>query len=337
MDDGTRDGRLSVVARDLSRWADASGIAYTMQRLLDRWEVLNEPIRELAEAVEADRVATEPFDASACLAPLPRAYQWADSSAYLPHLERLMLWRGDSVPVDFDRTPPLYQGGSDSLLSATSPIPLVEEGWECDFEAEVAVVTSGLCLGATRKDAASAIRLVMICNDISLRALVAAEQRKELGFIHSKPPTAFSPVAVTPDELGAAWKDCKLYGVVRVDLNGLPFGRADAGRDVSYSFADILAHAARTRTIGSGSIFGLGTISNRPGESGRSNAVIDGGHGFSCITESRMDEQDKFGEPRTPYLKWGDQVRIEMLDGRGCSVFGAIRQTVVVPQRAVAV
>jgi fumarylacetoacetate (FAA) hydrolase len=259
--------------------------------------------------------------------PLPRAYQWADGSAYVNHVELVRKARGAEMPASFWTDPLIYQGGSDSFLAPRDPIPTADEGWGVDLEAEVAVIVSDVPAGAGIDVARDAIRLVMLVNDVTLRGLTAAELAKGFGFFQSKPSSAFSPVAVTPDELGDAWDGGRLHLPLAVDINGKPFGRADAGVDMTFDFPTLIAHAARTRPLGAGTIIGSGTVSNKL-DGGPGQPIDEGGVGYSCIAEMRMIETIASGAPNTPFLQPGDTVRIEMKDKAGHSIFGAIEQTV---------
>lgn len=322
-----RDGRLMIVSRDLTRWAPAQA-ASTLQRALDEWDRLAPALREEAAALEDGRVAGQPFDETACASPLPRAYQWADGSAYVNHVELVRKARGAELPPSFWTDPLMYQGGSDRFLGPRDPIPLADESWGCDFEAEVCVIVGDVPRGATPDQCAAAIRLVMLTNDVSLRNLIPAELAKGFGFVQSKPASAFSPLAVTPDALGPAWDGRKLHGPLLCTLNGELFGKADAGVDMTFDFPTLIAHLAKTRDIGAGSIIGGGTVSNKQG-SLYGSSVRNGGVGYSCIAELRMYEQIEGGAPVTPFLRWGDRIRIEMKDAEGRSLFGAIDQQVV--------
>ena len=325
--EGGRDGRLCLVSADLSRAVRARA-ASTLQQVLDNWAELAPLLREEAAALEAGRTpGAFAFDPQACAAPLPRAYQWADGSAYLNHVELVRRARGAEMPPSFLTDPLMYQGGSDGFLGPTEPIPLLDESMGLDFEAEVAVITDDVPMAATVEEAAAAIRLVMLVNDVSLRNLIPAELAKGFGFFQSKPASAFSPVAVTPDELGDLWDGAKLHGALRCTLDGRPFGCPDAGRDMQFSFPQLIAHAARTRSLSAGSIIGSGTVSNRqPLETAE---VARGGVGFACIAEARMVETIRDGAPTTPFMGPGSTIRIEMLDADGRSIFGAIDQRVV--------
>jgi fumarylacetoacetate (FAA) hydrolase len=325
---GGRDGRLVVVSRDLNWCADASRIASTLQHALDDWERCEPMLRSLADEVEAAGILRRPFRQHDCTSPLPRAYQWADGSAYVNHVQLVRQARGAEMPASFWTEPLMYQGGGDGFLGPHDPIPLVDEAWGCDFEGEVAVITGDVALGVTAAEALSTVRLVMLANDVSLRNLIPAELAKSFGFFQSKPASAFSPVAVTPDELGEAWKDGKLHGALEVQLNGEAFGRADAGVDMTFDFGRLIAHAAKTRRLGAGSIIGSGTVSNRDADGGPGRPIADGGLGYSCIAELRTVETLLRGAPETPFLKDGDQVRLEMRAADGRSIFGAIDQAV---------
>jgi fumarylacetoacetate (FAA) hydrolase len=259
--------------------------------------------------------------------PLPRAYQWADASAYVNHVELVRKSRNMDMPASFWTDPLMYQGGSDSFLGPRDPIPLIDEMLGLDMEGEVAVITGDVPMGAGAEECRAAIVLLMLVNDVSLRALAMGEINKGFGFFQAKPSSAFSPVAVTPDELGDAWKDGKLHLPVSVDLNGKPFGRANAGVDMTFDFGQLVAHAARTRPLSAGTIIGSGTVSNRMGD-GPGKSIADGGAGYSCIAEMRMVETLLHGAAKTPFLASGDVVRIEMKDRTGHSIFGAIEQTV---------
>jgi len=322
-----RDGRLMLVSRDLSRWAPAQA-APTLQRALDEWDRCAPALREEAAALEDGRVVGAAFDEAACASPLPRAFQWADGSAYVNHVELVRKARGAELPASFWTDPLMYQGGSDAFLGPHDPIPLADEAWGCDFEAEVCVIVGDVPRGATPDACAAAIRLVLLTNDVSLRNLIPAELAKGFGFVQSKPASAFSPLAVTPDALGPAWDGRKLHGPLLCTLNGELFGRADAGVDMTFDFPTLIAHLAKTRDIGAGSIIGSGTVSNKQG-SLYGSSVANGGVGYSCIAEIRMYEQIEGGRTVTPFLRWGDRIRIEMLDAEGRSIFGAIDQTVV--------
>ncbi len=325
--DGSRDGRLAVVSKDLKRCVSAGAAAPTLQSALENWNEVEPELRGLEQELNSGADA-EPFDESKALSPLPRAYQWADGSSYLNHVELVRRARGSEMPPSFFEDPLMYQGGSDHFLAPRGPIPMADEGWGIDMEAEVAVVLGDVPAGTDREEAKACIRLVMLVNDVSLRNLTPAELAKGFGFFQSKPPTAFSPVAVTPDELGDAWDGGRVSLPLCVDVNGKPFGRANAGQDMTFDFPRLIEHAAKTRPLSAGSILGSGTVSNKI--DGKPAKPIDqGGVGYSCIAEVRMIETIESGKPATPFLQFGDTVRIWMEDSSGRSIFGLIDQTVV--------
>ena len=326
---GGRDGRLVVVSRDLAWCAPANTIAATLQAALDDWERCEPLLRGLAESLEHGSVPRDRFHEHEAASPLPRAYQWADGSAYVNHVQLVRQARGAEMPASFWTDPLMYQGGSDGFLGPRDPIPLADEAWGCDLEAEVAVVTGDVAQGSDAETALAAVRLVMLVNDVSLRNLIPGELAKSFGFFQSKPASAFSPVAVTPDELGDAWRGGKLHGAMLVELNGKDFGAADAGVDMTFDFGTLVAHAARTRALGAGTIVGSGTVSNRDAGGGPGKPIDQGGVGYCCIAEMRTVETLLNGEAKTPFLKAGDQVRIEMKGTDRHSIFGAIEQQVV--------
>jgi fumarylacetoacetate (FAA) hydrolase len=314
-----RDGALIVISRDLARAVRADGIAHTLQYALDNWDTLSHELGVLYDALNAESIENAfAFDPAACAAPLPRAYQWADGSAYVTHVELVRKSRGVEMPASFWTDPLMYQGGSDAFLGPCDAIEIADEAWGIDFEAEVAVITDSVPMGASASEAASHIRLLMLVNDVSLRNLAPAELAKGFGFFQCKPSSAFSPVAVTPDELGNAWSDGKVHLPLVTTLDGREFGRPNAGVDMVFNFPALIAHAAKTRHLAAGTIIGSGTVSNRDHKTA----------GSSCIVERRMLEKLESGEEKTPYLRFGNRVRIEMLDGAGRSVFGAIDQRV---------
>lgn len=324
-----RDGRLVVVSRDLAWCAGAEAIAPTLQAALDDWERCEPLLKGLAESLEHGAVPRLRFHEHEAMSPLPRAYQWADGSAYVNHVQLVRRARGAEMPDSFWTDPLMYQGGSDGFLGPRDPIPLADPAWGCDLEAEVAVITGDVPQGVDRQAALAAIRLVMLVNDVSLRNLIPGELAKSFGFFQSKPASAFSPVAVTPDELGGAWKDGKLSGAMLVELNGADFGRPDAGVDMTFDFGTLIAHAARTRALCAGSIVGSGTVSNRDPDGGPGKPIAAGGLGYCCIAEMRTVETLLNGEAKTPFLAPGDTVRIEMRGPDRHSIFGAIEQQVV--------
>ena len=323
-----RDGRLVVVSRDLAWYFDASAAAPTLQAALDDWERCEPILKALSASLETGGVPRERFHEHDAMSPLPRAFQWADGSAYVNHVALVRQARAADMPASFWSDPLMYQGGSDGFLGPRDDIPLADEAWGCDMEGEIAVIVGDVAQGASREEALSAIRLVLLANDVSLRNLIPGELAKSFGFFQSKPASAFSPVAVTPAELGEAWKDGKLHGALEVELNGAPFGEADAGVDMTFDFGTLIAHAAKTRSLCAGTIIGSGTVSNRGSDGGPGKSIADGGVGYSCIAEVRTVETLLAGEAKTPFLRHGDRVRIEMRDGRRHSIFGAIEQVV---------
>jgi len=323
-----RDGLLVVVSRDLQRYAEAPRIASTLQGALDNWTVIQPQLQVLSDQLDSGELSGHAFDESKCAAPLPRTYQWADASAYVNHVELVRRARGAQMPDSFWHDPLMYQGGSDSFIGARQDIPLASEEWGIDFEAEVAVITDDVPMGVEPTQAAHHIKLLMLVNDVSLRGLIPAELAKGFGFFQSKPSSAFSPVAITPDELGDAWREGKVHLPLCVDLNAAPFGRAAAGEDMTFSFPVLVAHAAKTRPLGAGTIIGSGTVSNKQ-DTEHGSAIADGGVGYSCIAEVRMIESINEGQPRTRFMRFGDRVRIEMVDSNGKSIFGAIDQQIV--------
>ena len=323
---GGRDGTLVVVSRDLTRCRAVPVIARTLQAALDNWGELEVQLRQVYEALNSGALEAEPFDPAACHSPLPRAYQWADGSAYINHVELVRRARNAEVPASFYTDPLMYQGGSDSFIGPRDTI-VADEAWGIDFEAEVTVVTGDVPLGATPAEAAKAIRLVMLVNDVSLRNLIPAELAKGFGFFQSKPASAFSPVAVTPDELGDAWQGAKLHRPLVVHLNGKLFGKPEAGVDMTFDFGQLIAHVAKTRELEAGSIIGSGTVSNKQGDLWGSS-IDNGGVGYCCLAELRTYETIEQGKPQTPFMKTGDTVTVEMLDAAGESIFGRIENTV---------
>ncbi|HXV24751.1 MAG TPA: fumarylacetoacetate hydrolase family protein [Alphaproteobacteria bacterium] len=317
--EGGRDGTLILVDGLRKRAVVATRVAPTLQAALDNWERAAPDLDELQRELDHGHPpAAFPLDPARLAAPLPRAYQWADGSAYLSHVERVRRARGAEMPPGLLTDPLMYQGGSDGFLAPTDPIPLLDESWGLDFEAEVAVITGDVPMGATPEEARQRIRLVLLVNDVSLRNLVPAELAKGFGFFQSKPASALSPFALTPDELGAAWDGAKLKMPLKITLNGVGFGRPNAGEGMQFDFPRLIAHAAKTRALAAGSIIGSGTVSNQ-------NAAV----GFACIAERRAVETVELGAPRTPFLTHGDRVRIEAVAEDGSSPFGAIEQEVV--------
>jgi fumarylacetoacetate (FAA) hydrolase len=325
--DGSRDGKLVVVNERLTYCTDASHIAPTLQAALDNWDHVAPKLQVLAESLSHDAVPTLRFHEHDALSPLPRAYQWADGSAYVNHVELVRKARGAKMPESFWTDPLMYQGGSDTFIAPRDPIKMRDEAYGIDMEGEIAVITGDVPMGVSAEEALSHVKLVLLVNDVSLRGLIPGELGKGFGFFQSKPSSAFSPVAVTPDELGEAWKDGKLHLPLHVDLNGQPFGRAEGGIDMTFDFGQLIAHAAKTRVLSAGTIIGSGTVSNKL-NGGPGKSLSDGGAGYSCIAELRMIETIEDGEAKTPFLKFGDSIRIEMLGGDGHTIFGAIEQTV---------
>jgi fumarylacetoacetate (FAA) hydrolase len=324
-----RDGRLIVVSNDLAWYADADHIVPSLQAALDNWDRYAPLLEALATELEHGAIPRKRFHEREAAAPLPRAYQWADGSAYVNHVELVRKARGAELPESFWHDPLMYQGGSDDLRGAREPITLADEAWGCDMEAEICVVTGDVPQGVSAKAALGHIRLIGLVNDVSLRNLIPGELAKGFGFVQSKPASHFSPVFVTPDTLGAAWQGGRLHGVLAVDLNGQPFGRAEAAEDCTFDFGTLIAHLAKTRRIGAGSIIGSGTVSNRDPDGSPGRPCRDGGRGYSCIAEQRMIETIASGAPVTEFLRYGDTVRIEMKDAKGHTIFGAIEQVVV--------
>ena len=327
LNDGSRDGRLVVVARDLTRCAPAAPIAGTLQEALDGWAEKGPELRALAVRLDAGEAEAQAFDQAQALSPLPRAYQWADGSAYVNHVELVRKARGAEMPESFWSDPLMYQGGSDSFLSPRAPIPVADEAWGIDFEAEIAVVTDDVPMGISADAAGEHIKLLMLVNDVSLRNLIPAELGKGFGFFHAKPSSAFSPVAVSPDVLGDAWDGGKVNLPLLSTLNGTLFGRPDAGTDMTFDFPTLIAHAAKSRPLGAGTIIGSGTVSNKL-DGGPGKTIADGGVGYACLAEIRMVETIENGAPATPFMSFGDTIRIEMLDPGGDSIFGAIDQQI---------
>ncbi len=316
-----------VVSRDLSRCVSAARVAPTLQAALDDWAIARPALEAIAkELVSADQ--GELFDESACSSPLPRAYQWADGSAYVNHVELVRKARGAEMPESFWTIPLMYQGGSDSFLAPRDDVPIADEAWGIDFEAEIAVITDDVPMGVSADDAAGHIQLIMLVNDVSLRNLIPGELAKGFGFFQSKPSSAFSPVAVTPEELGDAWAETKVHLPLLSFINDRPFGKPEAGVDMTFDFGRLVAHAAKSRPLLAGSIIGSGTVSNKL--DGRPGKPIDeGGVGYSCVAELRTIETIESGAPKTSFMQFGDNVRIEMRGDDGQSIFGTIDQSIV--------
>lgn len=316
---GRRDGQLMLVSRDLAKTLAVPQVAQTMQQLLDDWHTLAPQLEELYQALNAGTLeGTEAFDERKCHSPLPRAFQWADGSAYVNHVELVRKARGAQMPETFWTDPLVYQGGSDSFIAPRADIPLGSEEWGIDFESEIAVITDDVPMGVSVENAASHIKLLMLVNDVSLRNLIPGELAKGFGFFQSKPSSAFSPVAITPDELGDKWQDTKVHLPLVTHLNDELFGEPNAGVDMTFNFAQLVSHVAKTRPLGTGAIIGSGTISN-----------YDRSAGSSCLAEKRMLEVIADGKAATPFMGFGDKVRIEMFDEEGHNIFGTIDQQVV--------
>jgi fumarylacetoacetate (FAA) hydrolase len=317
------------VSRDLSRYADAAAVAPTLLAALDDWAAAEPRLTELSDSLEAGRIAHAPFDQTKCASPLPRSPGWADGSAYVNHVALVRRARGAELPASFWTDPLMYRGGSDGFIGPRDPIRIGDPAWGVDLEAEVGVIVGDVPMGASASAAAAAIRLIVILNDVSFRNLIPGELAKGFGFLQGKGQTAFSPVAVTPDELGQAWDGAKLVLPLLSTLNGAAFGRPDAGVDMTFDFPTLIAHAAKTRPLGSGVIIGSGTVSNRDADGGPGKPIGEGGVGYSCIAELRSVETILHGAPKTPFLNYDDRVRIEMNDAQGGSIFGAIEQDVI--------
>lgn len=322
---GRPDGQLVVVSRDLGRFVSAGRIAPHLQAALDAWETSAPALEDLARALDAGQIAAQPFDPALALAPLPRAYQWIDATAYLSHLERVRALQGSKDDSPGASRPLLRQGASDSLAAAGDAILVADDDQGVDFEAEIAVILGPVPMRPTRGQAIAAIRLVTVCNDVSLRKLVADDIETGSGVFHGKPATAFAPAVATPGELGPAWRDQRLHLKLRVTLNGKPFGQPDTGTDMHFDFADLIMAAAQTRALGCGTILASGTVSNRHDDP---LPTKPGGIGFASIAELRTVERVRYGRARTPFLKAGDRVAIAAIDGAEAPVFGTIAQTV---------
>jgi len=318
----SRDGALVVVSRDLARAVRVPKIAASLQAALENWDAVAPLLADAAAALEngAERHAFDFQEALAgdrVAAPLPRAYEWLDGSAYLSHVERVRRARNDKVPESFYKDPLMYQGGAGRMMGARDPIRVISEDWGVDLEGEVAAIVGDVRMGATPAEAAKSVRLVTLVNDLSFRRLIPAELAKGFGFVNGKGANALAPVAVTPDELGGAWRDGRVHLELLCDVNGKRLGHPNAGKDATFGLFDLIAHAAKTRELSAGTLVGTGTISNH-----------DASMGYACLMEARLVEQVEQGAAKTEFLKFGDRVRIEMLDGNGASVFGAIDQRV---------
>lgn len=323
-----RDGQLIVVSKDLKTYADATKVAPTLQAALDDWKTVAPQLMARSDALNQGTAEARPFDETQCASPLPRAYQWADGSAYLNHVELVRKARKAEMPESFWTDPLMYQGGSDSFLGPREDIVMPDDQtFGIDMEGEVTIIVDDTPMGITPEAALDRIRLIMLVNDVSLRGLIPRELAKGFGFFQSKPSSAFTPCAVTPDELGDAWKDGKVHLPLMVRYNGEMFGSAHAGIDMTFHFGQLIAHAAKTRPLCAGTIIGSGTVSNKL-DGGPGKPISEGGVGYSCIAEIRMIETIQNGQPSTPFMKFGDRVEIEMQDAQGASIFGRIDQQV---------
>jgi fumarylacetoacetate (FAA) hydrolase len=327
-----RDGALVVVSRDLSRCLDVPQIAATLQEALDSWSAVEADLRGFYKLLNDDPKLGEPFDPAQCHSPLPRSFHWVDGSAYVNHVELVRKARGAEMPKEFWTDPLVYQGGSDDFTPPMDDVIVPDEAFGIDLEGEIAVITDDVPMGCSVTDAHNHIKLVMLVNDVSLRNLIPAELNKGFGFYQSKPATTFSPVAVTPDELGAAWQDARVHLPLVSHLNGAPFGKPNAGVDMTFNFAELISHVTKTRRLGVGAIVGSGTVSNKGADGGPGLPIHQGGLGYSCLAEQRTVETLLHGAPKTPFLRFGDRVRVEMLDANGRSIFGAIDQKIAALQ-----
>ena len=324
--DGSRDGQLVVVSRDLSTAHYATGIANKMQQVLDDWGFIAPQLVDLYETLNLGKARHAfPFDPAMCMAPLPRAYQWADGSAYVNHVELVRAARGAEVPESFYKDPLMYQGGSDDFMGAQDDVVCASEDFGIDFEAEIAVITADVPMNSTPDEALEGIRLVMLANDVSLRNLIANELAKGFGFVQSKPATAFGPVAVTLDELGDAWDNGRLNLTVQSTWNGRKVGMCEAGPEMTFHFGQLISHICKTRNVRAGSVVGSGTVSNQGIEV---KGKKEWPKGYSCIAEKRAIETILDGKPSTEFMKYGDTIRIEAKGADGQSVFGAIDQKI---------
>jgi len=325
-----RDGRLVVVSRDLTKATFVDNIAQTMQSALDNWAAAEPKLQAVSDKLNGGdkSLVTFEFNETACASPLPRAFQWLDGSAYLNHVELVRKARGAEVPESFYSDPLMYQGAGDTFIGPRDDIIAESEDYGIDMEAELTIITDDVPMAVTAKDAAKHIKLIMLVNDVSLRGLIPNELRKGFGFLHGKASSAFSPVAVTPDELGDKWAGGTIDLPLNVEYNGQPFGKANVKTDMTFNMAELVAHAAKTRHLSAGTIVGSGTVSNKF-EGGEGKKIEHGGVGYSCIAEIRMIEKIQTGEFKTPFMRFGDEVAIEMLDVSGNSIFGRIHNKVV--------
>lgn len=323
----TRDGKLMLVSRDLTKAIEVADVAATMQQALDNWHEIEPVLKARYDALNNDSANAENFDEALCESPLPRAYQWADGSAYVNHVELVRKARGAEIPASFWTDPLMYQGGSDDFIGPRDDVKLPSDEWGIDFEGEVAVITDDVPMGVAPENAGQHIKLLMLVNDVSLRGLIPGELAKGFGFFQSKPSSVFSPVAVTPDELNTAWSGNKVHLPLVSHYNSALFGKPEAGEDMTFDFAQLVAHAAKSRNLGAGAIIGSGTVSNKQGTD-HGSSIAEGGVGYSCIAEVRMIETIRDGKPSTPFMAFEDSIRIEMFDREGQSIFGAIDQII---------
>ena len=329
LNDGTKDGKLIIVSKDLKYYTDASHISATMQSALDNWSNIKEQLKKLYEDLNHKMINKKLFDQNKVYSPLPRSFQWADCSAFTNHLKLARKARGVDLPKSYLKIPLIYQGGSDDFLSPRSPIPILDENWGVDLEAEIAVITDYIPMGSKIDEIKDKILFVMIANDISLRNLVPEEIDKGFGFFQSKPSTSFSPVAISLDELEGSWSSGKLHKKILVNVNDIPLGRNLTGEGMTFNFYELIAHACKTRNLISGSIIGSGTISNISKTKQAELPVSEGGRGYCCLVEKRMIEIIKYGKPITSYLKSGDTISIEILNSENESEFGRIQQKII--------
>jgi len=323
----TRDGKLMLVSRDLTKAIEVADVAITMQQALDNWQSIQPILQTRYEALNEGSLGAENFDEALCESPLPRAFQWADGSAYVNHVELVRKARGAEIPASFWTDPLMYQGGSDDFIGPRDDVLLPSDEWGIDFEGEVAVITDDVPMGVSAANAGQHIKLLMLVNDVSLRGLIPGELAKGFGFFQSKPSSVFSPVAVTPDELENAWSGNKVHLPLVSHYNHALFGKPQAGEDMTFDFSQLVAHAAKSRKLGAGAIIGSGTVSNKQGTE-HGSSIAEGGVGYSCIAEVRMIETIRDGQPSTPFMSFDDSIRIEMFDGNGLSIFGAIDQVI---------
>ncbi|MFT7258674.1 MAG: fumarylacetoacetate (FAA) hydrolase [Glaciecola sp.] len=323
----TRDGKLMLVSRDLTKAIEVADVAITMQQALDNWQSIQPILQTRYEALNEGSLGAENFDEALCESPLPRAFQWADGSAYVNHVELVRKARGAEIPASFWTDPLMYQGGSDDFIGPRDDVLLPSDEWGIDFEGEVAVITDDVPMGVSAENAGQHIKLLMLVNDVSLRGLIPGELAKGFGFFQSKPSSVFSPVAVTPDELENAWSGNKVHLPLVSHYNHALFGKPQAGEDMTFDFSQLVAHAAKSRKLGAGAIIGSGTVSNKQGTE-HGSSIAEGGVGYSCIAEVRMIETIRDGQPSTPFMSFDDSIRIEMFDGNGLSIFGAIDQVI---------